>query len=303
LLSDHVLKPISSDNAELHKIERRFGDELFVATTSSTGYSTSYVRRKPPTLKGLPVSVGLVRKGVCEVRDARGTHRLKAGDVYVNTLSTNNFTVGDSVVTRMMFSGDAFASAKDQPERLLHFGDATPMGKLIGSTISAVEDTLVGTGTLRSDDILNAITKDVLLRALDADLVSSCESKTDRLHQRARGFVIDNISDTSLSPQTLASFLGMSRAALYRVFSARGGVMFFILSIRLEVAHAMLAASPEGQGRVSDVAFLCGFKSQSHFSTAFKNRYGTSPSALMHAAHLSALPLFSMSGRSGPVLS
>ncbi|MNV85444.1 Regulatory protein PchR [compost metagenome] len=50
----------------------------------------------------------------------------------------------------------------------------------------------------------------------------------------------------------------------------------FVREQRLELAYRMLAT---GQISVSDAAQTCGY-TNSHFTKAFRNRYGVAPSAL-----------------------
>ena len=57
----------------------------------------------------------------------------------------------------------------------------------------------------------------------------------------------------------------------------------YFLQIRLSNAKRMLDGHPEMS--VSDVAYRCGFSDLPHFSHAFKEAYGLSPSQWMKRAH------------------
>jgi AraC-like DNA-binding protein len=193
-------------------------------------------------------------------------------------LKRNVATVGPSVVTRILFSQDALTYTADRPSTFLYFGGTTPMGQLLSVAMSGVEDTLTEAGQLQSRDPLNMIAKEMFLRALATDMSSSFDTKSVRLRERARGFVIEHMSDTSLSPEMIASYIGMSRAALFRLFAEDGGVMSFVTSVRLDVARSMLQSAESS--RVGEIAYLCGFKSPSHFSASFRKSYGHAPSDL-----------------------
>lgn len=82
--------------------------------------------------------------------------------------------------------------------------------------------------------------------------------------------------------------LGVSKATLYRMFHRFGGVSEQIRSRRLARAHALLVKS-NGWGRISEVARLCGFTSDAHFSRAFRDAYGYTPRDAMTSANPSLL--------------
>jgi AraC-like DNA-binding protein len=107
---------------------------------------------------------------------------------------------------------------------------------------------------------------------------------------RARRFITDHLSDPALSPSVVADALGMSVRYLHALFQADSTSPFrWILERRLEVA-ARLLADPRQAGRtVSSIAFGVGFKDTSHFSRAFKDRYGVGPRGYRHRG-LDGLP-------------
>jgi AraC-like DNA-binding protein len=86
------------------------------------------------------------------------------------------------------------------------------------------------------------------------------------------------LRDPELDADTLASSLGMSRASLYRAFDSMGGIADYIRRRRLTIA-AMALATPENRRRkISEIAFECGFSSESAFNRAFKAAFGVPPS-------------------------
>ena len=90
--------------------------------------------------------------------------------------------------------------------------------------------------------------------------------------------VIDeHIADESLSVNDLSRYLAVSRSLLYlrlRELTDRSPTQL-IFERRLVCAAALLA---EGDGTVSEVAYRVGFKSVSHFSQRFRERFLTTPS-------------------------
>lgn len=109
---------------------------------------------------------------------------------------------------------------------------------------------------------------------------------------RAKAFIVDNLGDEALSPATVAAALGMSRRYLYDLFADEDiGVASWILHKRLERCRSDIQNAALSFRPLSDIAFSWGFSDASHFSRAFRNRYGMSPKGCRAATQLgSALP-------------
>ena len=105
-------------------------------------------------------------------------------------------------------------------------------------------------------------------------------SPDDRLMQRVMTMINKNIGNQELSVEMIANTVGISRVHLHRKLreitnqSARD----FIRNVRLQQAATLLA---EKHHSVSEIAEIVGFSSTSHFSVAFKDLYGLSPSEYM----------------------
>lgn len=100
----------------------------------------------------------------------------------------------------------------------------------------------------------------------------------------ARCYIEEHLTDPDLGAEEIAAAIGLSERQLSRVFAADGtSVPRHILSRRLELAHAVLAArvpGPAAPGRagteetVADIAARCGFTSAAYFSHMFRTRFG-----------------------------
>jgi len=103
------------------------------------------------------------------------------------------------------------------------------------------------------------------------------DAQLDREFVRTVLEVIDHrLDDETLDVDELARELGQSRRTLYRRLEEAGlSPAELILLHRLDRAAALLAS---GKGKVSEVAYAMGFRSVSHFSRRFRERYGKSPS-------------------------
>lgn len=92
--------------------------------------------------------------------------------------------------------------------------------------------------------------------------------------------VQNRISDTSLTVESLAESMRISRVALYkRVKAATNGTSpsELIRKIRLETGKKFLESQPM---QVSDVASRVGFKNAGNFARSFKAYFGISPSEI-----------------------
>jgi signal transduction histidine kinase/ligand-binding sensor domain-containing protein/DNA-binding response OmpR family regulator len=102
-------------------------------------------------------------------------------------------------------------------------------------------------------------------------------SSDDAFLELVRSTIEQRLADPSLSVETLAVAVGQSRSNLYRRLQELSGESpaEVIRSMRLERASQLLAARA---GTVGEIAYGVGFESLSHFSRAFRAKYGVSPS-------------------------
>lgn len=96
--------------------------------------------------------------------------------------------------------------------------------------------------------------------------------------QRARRYILNHLGEPTLSPSVIASALGVSVRYLQGIFHAEGTSPFrWVQEQRLERAARLLADPGQASLSITDIAFGVGFTDTSHFTRAFRKRYGTSP--------------------------
>jgi AraC-like DNA-binding protein len=95
-----------------------------------------------------------------------------------------------------------------------------------------------------------------------------------------RAFVEQNLADTELSPEAVRDHLGISRSLLYKVFEPLGGVSVFIQARRLDQAFDAILQDRAEQHTLAEIAYRHGFRSDAHFSRAFRGRFGVTPGRL-----------------------
>lgn len=88
--------------------------------------------------------------------------------------------------------------------------------------------------------------------------------------------IIENEYTTSLTLDRLAKRVGISKYYLQRSFKRKYGLspMEFLADNRMLQAVHMLM---NDMGTITEIALSLGYNSSSHFSVAFKNHYGCSP--------------------------
>jgi len=101
--------------------------------------------------------------------------------------------------------------------------------------------------------------------------------REDNFIQKVRTALEERLSDGDFDISKLCQSLTMSRSQLYRKFNALTNttVNQFIFNIRLHKAKELLLTT---EFNITEIAFETGFKSVSHFSRAFSEEFGMSPS-------------------------
>ncbi|XMO87635.1 two-component regulator propeller domain-containing protein [Algibacter sp. AS12] len=94
--------------------------------------------------------------------------------------------------------------------------------------------------------------------------------------QKVLSYISENMSDSDLSVEVLASQLNLSRSQLYRKIKSLTGqtVNEFLRKIRIQKAKQILET---GNSNISEVCYKVGFSSPSYFTKCFKAHFGILP--------------------------
>lgn len=108
----------------------------------------------------------------------------------------------------------------------------------------------------------------------------SCQERlasTNAFVQKATEYVFKQMENAEFDVQQLAEYLCISRSQLHRKLTQLTGYSAtqFIKMIRLEQAKDYLR---DGTLNITEIAYRCGFNSQSYFSKSFQEYTGESPS-------------------------
>jgi transcriptional regulator GlxA family with amidase domain len=88
---------------------------------------------------------------------------------------------------------------------------------------------------------------------------------------------MENNIEEPLTTDDIAYHVKISRRQLERLFKKHLNAVpsRYYLQIRLECARSRLFSCSES---IADIGLSCGFSSGAHFSTAYRNQYGLTPS-------------------------
>ncbi|CAH0143706.1 Transcriptional activator FeaR [Pseudomonas sp. Bi70] len=107
--------------------------------------------------------------------------------------------------------------------------------------------------------------------------------KVQKLYfEKALRCIESNLSNFELTPDIIAAELGTSKRTLHRIFAKNGqSIGRYMLERRLDKCASEFETETNVQ-KVSSIAFAWGFNDVSHFSRAFKTRFGVSPRDYKH---------------------
>ncbi len=102
-------------------------------------------------------------------------------------------------------------------------------------------------------------------------------TRREKQFQKIMALIDESIQSEQLRPEWLAGETGMSVRSLYRLFADRGLVVAqYIKNRRLDLCARALQNAHDDE-KLAGIGYSWGFSDHSHFSTAFKQRFGVSP--------------------------
>lgn len=127
-------------------------------------------------------------------------------------------------------------------------------------------------------DIVETISRRAVMEGIDS------YGRGPAIFAEALDRIDDSLGEPGLSPRSIASALHVSVRTLHAAFAPAGvSVSETIRTKRLERCRQDLADPALDSWRVSDIGSRWGFVSHSHFTAAFREVYGATPSAFREA--------------------
>jgi AraC-like DNA-binding protein len=158
----------------------------------------------------------------------------------------------------------------------------TPMGRIVHDFVSALA---VNAPQLDPESAhrLGGTTVDLLAAAFANALgrdATPPPSAVRTLHlRRIKSYIESNLSDTTLSPRTIAGGTHLSVRYLHELFQSEGtSITRWIQQRRLERCRIELIDPRRAHRSITEIAYGSGFRDIAHFNHRFKDRIGVSPS-------------------------
>jgi AraC-like DNA-binding protein len=163
---------------------------------------------------------------------------------------------------------------------------------LTGYLNSVQEGTFPGTPELRQ--LVVSHVYDLVALALgssrDAEAAANARGVRAVRLERAKAFIVDNISRPDLSVALTAAHVGVRARYLQKLFEEEGSTFSkFVLDKRLDRAHRMLSEPTFSARAVNAIAYDVGFGDLSYFHRRFRRLYGVTPLGIRRAARHSLM--------------
>jgi AraC-like DNA-binding protein len=105
-------------------------------------------------------------------------------------------------------------------------------------------------------------------------------NESDHLKSRRKAaldYIDARLADVELGPDEIAEAAHLSRASLYRLLAAEGGIRAVLLKRRLDEALRLMLEDNKDEHSLKEIVKTCGFGGTSQFSRAFRARFGVPP--------------------------
>ncbi|HKU27286.1 MAG TPA: helix-turn-helix domain-containing protein [Candidatus Sulfotelmatobacter sp.] len=187
-------------------------------------------------------------------------------------------TDGSARVLSMTVPNDQLATIRQ--EKTLMFGSPVDGSSGLGRVVAHIFCDLISTESRLSDremDVATSSMINLLGHAFQENRTKSINPPV--LLQKMAAWVVEHVSDPTVSPCKLAETFNLSRRSLYRLFAANGlKPDAWLWSLRVEEAGKQLRGFGGRDSSITDIAFRTGFNDISHFIRLFSQTFGTTPS-------------------------
>jgi AraC-like DNA-binding protein len=151
-------------------------------------------------------------------------------------------------------------------------GAARLIGAAIQEFYAQAEDLTVSEAEAAVDGIVALTTASARAR-LAGDEADHVKSR----RKAALNYIDAHLARQQLGPDEIAEGAHVSRASLYRLVAAEGGIRGVLLKRRLDEALRLLLAGNKDGNSLKEIAACCGFGGTSQLSRAFRARFGHPP--------------------------
>jgi AraC-like DNA-binding protein len=231
--------------------------------------------------------IQLYQAGHCHVLRGATEAMAKPGDIMVTDLSTPIFTnepafrhidilLPRALLAPLLREPDAHGG------RIL--SGRHPLVALLGSHLESLHAQAPRLTVESVMDVLTATAQ------LVASAMNGCPDRRTEAGVHAalfcelRRYINGHLSDPTLTPESLAHRFGVSRATIYRLFKAEGGVAHYVQRRRLERARIDLSSSSKRHRTIAEIGEAAGYEHAQDFIRAFRREFEISPGELRDQA-------------------
>ena len=220
----------------------------------------------------------LQTEGSVDTDCGRRRGRLKAGDVaifdYARPLHSEATDYGNLMIVLARTSAPA-ALLTIEPHGLV-FPRGSGAARLIGAAMqefyAQADDLTVSEAEAAIEGIV-ALTTACARARLTGDAADHLKSR----RKAALDYIDAHLSNAQLGPDEIADAANVSRASLYRLLAAEGGIRAVLLTRRLDEALRLMLEDNRDEHSLKAIVKCCGFGGTSQFSRAFRARFGAPP--------------------------
>jgi AraC-like DNA-binding protein len=210
--------------------------------------------------------------------------RLKAGDVAILDYARPFRSEATDYVNLVVHLTRAWVPAALlalEPHGLI-FPRQSGAARLIGA---AMQEFYAQAGDLTINEAEAAVEGIVALTTACARATLGDEADHLKSRRKAALDYIDaHLGEKQLGPDEIAGAAALSRASLYRLLAAEGGIRAVLLKRRLDAALRLMLEDHRAEHSLKAIARYCGFGGASQFSRAFRARFGAPPAQYLARA-------------------
>lgn len=289
-LSEMTVAPLAGNDGFHAQIRRRNLGELgFVVVESSPAYASSKaVNSGSWAADGSDhLVMTIADRGKSRLSQGTWSADLQVGDIVLRDLSRpwESFTETGMGLILIKIPYTMVARHHADPERLVgrHLPSSDARVAFASTVIRASREALQSSPDAswhdHLSDVLAGVFRLICYDDFGTDVVNDGQTSVN-IRRVASTYIARNLSDPELSVGKVAAAVGITARHLQRAFLDSGqSPRQFIMDQRLSEAARLLGRVKGAHSdRIIDVAFALGFNDASHFTRAFANKFGCSPS-------------------------
>lgn len=273
------LRPLQPLNVRAATKVADFG-RVHLLSTEATGAWVCRTARLTRDATEPQILVSVLERGASSIASQQGIVEVRPGEVVVNSTSVP-YAVAFTGTLRHTFSLPH--ASLGLPRAVIHAALGQPLGAghpiaiAVGAFLTQLAQTPHPTASQAGQALQEPVVS--MVRALLATSAGDDRARgplAETVGLRAEQYIQTHFTDPTLTPARVAAAHGISLRYLYRVLSDLGhSPAGLIRNLRLDACASEIARP--GSPHIGAIASNHGFLEQPHFTRAFKQRFGCTP--------------------------